>query len=214
MMISSFLGVLMSYLCYILHLCLFVPSNVKHVLSIGVTWRVYYKKQELLTLREHLGSVLLILSVFCDVLCFFASIVFFLCLVWPMLPVSRLSIFYCPFGILVVYLSIHLWFIFSTVWSNWYFRHLSYRHLLATTYTADLSMNKKCHQWNTEGGCGMCILTFSLSTSQLHMTILIKKATDWKPTLTHILHHAPVKTTKILQVWFSLVLDLPCLTPL
>ena len=49
----------------------------------------------------------------------------------------------------------------------------------------------------------MVILTFSLSTSQLHITILIKKATDWKPTLTHILHHAPVKTTKILQVWFG-----------
>ena len=31
----------------------FVYSGVKHVLTIGVTWRVSYKRQELLTLREH-----------------------------------------------------------------------------------------------------------------------------------------------------------------
>ena len=65
-----------------------------------VPWRVSYKKQELLTLREHLGlppgfggSVLFIFLVFCiDVFVLFVSV---LCLVCPMLPVSSLD---CPFG--------------------------------------------------------------------------------------------------------------------
>ena len=63
-------------------------------ITILVTWRVFYKKQELLTYREHLGSspvfggVVLVFGVVFFVLC-----IFVLCLVYPMLP-SSLD---CPF---------------------------------------------------------------------------------------------------------------------
>jgi hypothetical protein len=50
---SYFVGGLMFYLCYF---CLLVYSGIKHVLTIWVTWRVSYKRQKLLTLREQLGS--------------------------------------------------------------------------------------------------------------------------------------------------------------
>ena len=39
------------YLIYVICIC-----GVHHVLTIWVTWRVSYKRQEVLTLREHLGS--------------------------------------------------------------------------------------------------------------------------------------------------------------
>ena len=38
------------------YLCLFTYGGVQHVLTIWVTWRVSYKKQELPTLGEHIGS--------------------------------------------------------------------------------------------------------------------------------------------------------------
>ena len=66
--------------------------------NISVKWRVSYKRQQLLALREHLasppvlvGSVLLISLVSCVV--FFPLFVLVLCLVYPMLPVSL----DCPF---------------------------------------------------------------------------------------------------------------------
>ena len=60
--------------CY---LCLFVYSDVQHVLTIRVIWLVSYKK-ELLTLHEHLGSppvfcgsvLLICFSFLCCVFCF------------------------------------------------------------------------------------------------------------------------------------------------
>ena len=39
-----------------LYLCLLAHSNVQHVLTIWVTWWVSYKRQELLTPHESLGS--------------------------------------------------------------------------------------------------------------------------------------------------------------
>ena len=79
----------MSYLCYI---CLFASSGVKYVLP--------FKRRELLTLREQLGSppvyggfVLLIFSVSCVALCFCILFVFVLCDGYPMLTVSL----DCPF---------------------------------------------------------------------------------------------------------------------
>jgi hypothetical protein len=51
---------LMSYLCY---LCFLAYNGVQHVLIIWVIWRVCYKRQELLTFREHLGSFLVISGV-------------------------------------------------------------------------------------------------------------------------------------------------------
>jgi len=82
--------------CFVDCGCLFSKSGVEHVLTIRVTWRLSYKIQELLTLREFLDSPPVFgvihvahLLVFCG----------FLCLL-PMscVPntgsVSRLSIFY------------------------------------------------------------------------------------------------------------------------
>ena len=43
----------MSYLCY---LNLFACGGVQHVLTVCVTWRVSCKRQELLTLPEHMGT--------------------------------------------------------------------------------------------------------------------------------------------------------------
>jgi hypothetical protein len=66
-----------------------------------------YKRQELFTLNEHngftpsflAGSVLLIVLVFCDVLCFYILFVCGLCIVWPMIAsVLELSILDCLFG--------------------------------------------------------------------------------------------------------------------
>jgi hypothetical protein len=82
-------------------LCLFVYSGVKYVSTIWVTWRVFYKRQELLTLCEYLGSppifagvLVLIVLVFC-VFCFVC-----LCPVYPSVSVYRLSILDCPLGFL------------------------------------------------------------------------------------------------------------------
>ena len=94
----------MSYSCY---LCLFPYGSVKRVLTIWVTWRVSYKKQELLTLRSHLCSprffigcvrVSHLFSFLCCVVFFaFVCLLFFfafvLCRVYPMLTVSLV----CPF---------------------------------------------------------------------------------------------------------------------
>ena len=48
-----FIEGLMSFLCY---LCLLAYSGVQCILIIWVTWQVSYKRQELLTLREHPSS--------------------------------------------------------------------------------------------------------------------------------------------------------------
>jgi hypothetical protein len=101
----------MSYLCY---LSLFTYCGVKHVLTIWVTWRVHYKRQEVPTLPEHLGSPLVfgvfrgaqIFNFLCCVV-FFAFFVFVLCLVCEMLPVSLA----CPFLIAPS--------IFSNIYFSW-----------------------------------------------------------------------------------------------
>ena len=102
-----FVGGCMSYLCYF---CLFTHSGVKYVLTKQVTWWVSYKRQELLTLREHLCSpsvfggvhVAHLFSFLCCVFLFCLSsscvlctqcsqclwIFFVLCLVYPMFTVS------------------------------------------------------------------------------------------------------------------------------
>ena len=49
--------------------------------------------------RVLVGSVLLIILVFCDILCFRVFVVFVLCLVCPILPVSL----YCPFLIAIFF---------------------------------------------------------------------------------------------------------------
>ena len=104
------LGGLMSYLCY---LCLLAYSEIKHVLYIWVTWRVSYKRQGLLTLRELLcspsvfwwGPVAHLLSfLYCIVLCFC-----FICLcpvssIPYFANISGLSIFDCPSVFYDVYL--------------------------------------------------------------------------------------------------------------
>ena len=81
--------------------CLFAYCSVKHVLTIFVIWRVFYQRQKLLTISEHLSlprvlvrSLLLIfqLSVSCFDF-FFVLVVFVLRLVSPILLVSL----YCPF---------------------------------------------------------------------------------------------------------------------
>ena len=61
-----FIEGLMSFLCY---LCLLAYSGVQCILIIWVTWQVSYKRQELLTLREHLHSPpeFALLLVFCAV---------------------------------------------------------------------------------------------------------------------------------------------------
>ena len=85
----------MSYLHY---LCLLAYSGVQHILTIWARWRVFYKRPELITRRERIGSPLVFggvclarFLVFCVV--FFALFVFVLCLVYPMLPDSL----GCPF---------------------------------------------------------------------------------------------------------------------
>ena len=84
-------------ICY---LCLFGYGGTQQVLTISVTLRVSYKRQEVLLFRSTWAyppvlavSVLLICLVFCVV--FFVLFVFVLCLVNLMLPVSV----YCPFMI-------------------------------------------------------------------------------------------------------------------
>jgi hypothetical protein len=106
------LGGLMSYLCY---LCLFAYSEIKHVLYIRVTWRVSYKRQELLTLRELLCSPSVfwwgpvIFLVFCIVLCCVFICFCFICLcpvssIPYFASISGLSIFNCPSVFYDVYL--------------------------------------------------------------------------------------------------------------
>jgi len=96
-----------SYLCY---LCLFGYSarGVQYVLTKWVTWRISYKKQELLTIREHLSSPLVfgnvriadLLLVFCAVfVCMFVCLRHVSC-VPNVVSVSRLSIPACLFGFL------------------------------------------------------------------------------------------------------------------
>ena len=79
-------------------------SGVKHVLVVRVTWWVSYKRQELLTLREHLCSPPVFSGVrvahrFSFLCCVFVLFVFVLCLVYPLLPVFL----DCPF-------RLSLWF--------------------------------------------------------------------------------------------------------
>jgi hypothetical protein len=76
-----------SYLCYF---CLFAYGGVQYIL----TWRLSYKRQELLGLHEHLGSPLFLVgSVLLIFLVFWYVLFVFLCFVYPMLPVSL----DCPF---------------------------------------------------------------------------------------------------------------------
>ena len=72
---QMFVGEFISYLCY---LCLLAYTGIQHVSFIWVTWRVFYKRQELFTLREHLGSppclvesMLPVYLVICVVILFF-----------------------------------------------------------------------------------------------------------------------------------------------
>ena len=100
------------YIVKILNVTYNFWKSLVHVLTIyiWVTWRVSYKRQELLTLRKYLGlhptpgfwwgSVLLILLVLCVVLCFC-----FVCLhpvscVSSVASVSGLFILDCPFRFL------------------------------------------------------------------------------------------------------------------
>jgi hypothetical protein len=70
-------------------LCLFVHSTVQHVLTLWVTWRVSYKRQELHTLREHLGSPTWFLC------CFYLYIILYL-------PIHN-YILYCVHSLHTVY---------------------------------------------------------------------------------------------------------------
>ena len=54
--LSSFPPVVCRRVYVIFMLWLFANSGVQHVLTIRVKWWVSYKRQELLTRREHLGS--------------------------------------------------------------------------------------------------------------------------------------------------------------
>ena len=57
-----FVGGFMSYVCFFfVFACVY--SVVKHVLNIWVTWRVSYKRKNMLTIRKHLDSS----RVFCGV---------------------------------------------------------------------------------------------------------------------------------------------------
>ena len=67
-----FMGELVSYLC------LFVNNIRQRVLTIWVTWWMSYKRQELLTLREHLGSSRFLI---CEFLIFLDFCIVF-CLSW------------------------------------------------------------------------------------------------------------------------------------
>jgi hypothetical protein len=79
-----FMGWLVSYLC------LFVHNNVQRVLTIWVTWWVSYKRQELFTLREHLGFMICEFLIFLDfcIECFCVLFILIMRLVFPMLPLS------------------------------------------------------------------------------------------------------------------------------
>ena len=95
---------LMSYLCY---LCLFTYCGVRHVLTTLVTWRGCYKRQEMRTIRRHLGltpffSVSMLFIFFCVVLCLFFCFVRLrpVFCVPNVASVSGLSILDCPFGFL------------------------------------------------------------------------------------------------------------------
>ena len=102
---------------------MFVYSGIQHLLKIFVTWRVSYRRQGLLTIREYLGSPsdfhaapLLIVLVFFVVLCVFCFVLFLLLLLFfffffggglrhvPSLnnvsSVSGLFILDCAFGFL------------------------------------------------------------------------------------------------------------------
>jgi hypothetical protein len=118
MLDMDILSIEKSYLCYsclcayngwLIDWCL-TYNGVQHMLTIWVTWWVPYKKQELLTLREHLCSLLGFGGVcgahlfsFCVML--LILFVFVLFLVCPVLAVSL----DCPFLIV------------SSVFSNVYF---------------------------------------------------------------------------------------------
>jgi len=93
----------MFYLCY---MCLLANSDAKYVAIMSVRWRVSYKRQGLLTIREHLSSVCLfvfllvclILFLLCFLLCFVR-----LRSVSCVLNIDRVSglpIFFCTFGFL------------------------------------------------------------------------------------------------------------------
>jgi len=60
----------MSYLRY---WCLLAYSSVQHILTVWVTWSLSYKRQELLTIRENLGSPTVyggsVLHIFLSFLC-------------------------------------------------------------------------------------------------------------------------------------------------
>jgi len=87
-------------------------------LYICLTWRMYYRKQELLSLREHLGSSQVfgwvrVVHLFSFLRCVFCLFAFVLCLVYLMLPVYLdypFLIAASVFSIVYLCLSIHIHF--------------------------------------------------------------------------------------------------------
>ena len=91
---------LMSYLWY---LSTFAYYVFKHILNIRVTWQVSYKRQELLSLPQHMSSPpdfggVRVAHLFSFLRC--VSFIFVMCLVSSVGIVSGLSILDCRFGFL------------------------------------------------------------------------------------------------------------------
>ena len=100
---QMFVGGLMFYLCY---MCLLANSDAKYVAIMSVRWRVSYKRQGLLTIREHLSSVCLFVFCLFAWYCFyfvfyFVLFVFVLCLVCSILTGSLDCLFF--FALLVFF---------------------------------------------------------------------------------------------------------------
>jgi len=108
----------MSYLRF---LCSFTHRGVKDFLNIWVTWRVSYKRLELFTLREHMGSPLVFDGVrVVRLFRFLCCIHCFVCLhhmscVPNFDSFSGLSILDCPFGF--------LWHLFASSLPMFSFTH-------------------------------------------------------------------------------------------
>ena len=103
---------------FMLFVFVFVYSGAQYVSTIWVSWQVSYKRQELLTIREHLhSSPVLGGSVFLTFFC--VLFVFVLCVMCKILPIFM----DCPY------------LIASSVFSNVYSKYLhvwKYRYLLDT----------------------------------------------------------------------------------
>ena len=98
--LQLFVEGLMSYLWY---LSTFAYYVFKHILNIRVTWQVSYKRQELLSLPQHMSSPpdfggVRVAHLFSFLRC--VSFIFVMCLVSSVAIVSGLSILDCRFGFL------------------------------------------------------------------------------------------------------------------